>query len=154
MTPIARPARTCPFAAVGGATRRRPRPWRLGHHPLDEVGELAHPVDVVAVVDDDADPADVEQVEPARRLEERRRERPEPLPDVVEVGAGRPRGGGSRKCVRDVHPGLAAERRRDQVGVEQRHRPRPVPEDDQLAFRRLLSTKAALPRDVWPSTRS
>ena len=58
------------------------------HHPIDEVGQLAHAVDVVAVVDDHPDATDVEQVEPARRLEERRREGAQALADVVQVGAG------------------------------------------------------------------
>ena len=52
------------------------------------------------------------------RLEERRRERPQALPDVVEVGAGGPGRGGRGQRVRDVHPGPAAERRRDQVRVQ------------------------------------
>ena len=50
--------------------RRRPRAagprLRLDHHPVHEVGQLAHAVDVVAVVDDDARARDLEQVEPAR----------------------------------------------------------------------------------------
>ena len=136
MTPIARPR---PDVRRSSPAPTRPaRDRRLGHHPLDEVGQLAHAVDVVAVVDDDPDAADVEQVQPTRRLEERRPERPQALADVVEVGARRPRRRGSRQRVGDVHPGLAAERRRDQVRVEQRHRPRPVAEHDQLALRRLL----------------
>ena len=133
-TPIARPVR-----APG---RRRPDPARPGrrldHHPVDEVGQLAHPVDVVAVVDDDADAADVEQVEPTGRLEERRRERPQALADVVEVRAGGPRRGRRGQGVRHVHPGPPAERRRDEVRVQDRHRPRPEAEDDQLALGRGL----------------
>ena len=108
---------------------------RVEHHPFDEVGQLAHAVHVVAVVDDEPDPADVEQVEPAGRLEERRREGPQPLPDVVQVRTRGPRRGGGGQRVRHVHPRLPAERGRDQVRVQDRHRPRPVAEHDQLALR-------------------
>ena len=80
---------------------------------LDELGELAHAVDVVAVVDDDADAAHVEQVEPAGRLEERRRERAQALADVVQVRARGPGRGRRRQRIGDVHPGAAPERRRD-----------------------------------------
>ncbi len=110
----------------------------LDHHPVHEVGQLAHAVDVVAVVDDDPHAADVEQVEPAGRLEERRREGPQALADVVEVGAGGPRGGRRGQRVGHVHPGPAAERRRDEVGVQDRHRPRAEAEDDELALGRGL----------------
>jgi len=58
---------------------------RIGHHPVDEVGQLTHPVDVVAVVDDRADSAHLDEVQPARSLEEGRRERAEALADVVKV---------------------------------------------------------------------
>ena len=55
MTPIARPA-----AGREAGPRRAedagPR-LRLDHHPVHEVRQLAHPVDVVAVVDDDPGPA-------------------------------------------------------------------------------------------------
>ena len=125
-------------AAPGVAVRGGPDPaglrLRLGHHPVDEIRELPHPVDVVAVVDHHPDAADVEQVEPARCLEERRRERPEALADVVEVGSRRPGGRRRGQRIRHVHPGPPAERRRDQVGVQDRHRPGPVAEDDQLAL--------------------
>ena len=120
-TPIARPRRGRPSRPSEPACLGQ----RLDHHPPDEVGELAHAVDVVAVVDDHPDPADVDHVEPAGRLEERRREGPQALADVVQVGPRRPRRGRGGRGVRDVHPGPAAERRRDEVRVEHGHRPRP-----------------------------
>ena len=142
ITPIARPdRRPCPAAPIRpalvcGSTIIR----------FDEIGQLAHPVDVVAVVDDDPDAADVEQVEPAGRLEERRREGPQALADVVQVRAGGPGRGRRRQGVGHVHPGPAAERGRDQVRVEHRHRPRAEPEDDQLALVGGSRQNAAPPR--------
>ena len=52
------PARSAP--PVAAAPIRPGLGRRLDHHPVDEVGQLAHAVDVVAVVDDDADAADVD----------------------------------------------------------------------------------------------
>ena len=72
VAPVARDADDADRPARARVRRWPPAPSRpdlrrrLDHHPVHEVGQLAHPVDVVAVVDDDADPADVEQVEPAR----------------------------------------------------------------------------------------
>ena len=126
MTPIARPVRPLPFDAVA-----------VADHAPREVGEVAHAVDVVAVVDDDPHPADLEVVEPARRLEERGRERPQALPDVVQVGAGRPRRGRGGERVRHVHPRPAAERRRDEVRVQHGHGPRAVAEHDLVALGRV-----------------
>ena len=150
MTPIARPERL----PLPDDPSRPGLRLRLDHHPLDEVGQLAHPVDVVAVVDDDADAADLEQVQPARRLEERRRERPQPLADVVEVRAGGPGGRGGGQRVRDVHPRPAAERGGDQVGVQDRHRPRPEAEHDELALGGRLEAEGGAAARVWPSQRS
>ena len=142
MTPSARPRRRArPPTARSGRPRQRRR-----HHPLDEVGQLAHPVDVVAVVDDDPDAVHVDHVEPARRLEERRRERAQALADVVDVRARRPRRRGGGQGVGDVHPGAAAERRRDEVRVQHRHRPRPEAQHHELAFRRVWRQNAAPPR--------
>ena len=95
----------------------------------------------MAVVDDDPDAADVEQVEPAGRLEERRRERAQALPDVVEVRAGGPRRGGRGQRIGDVHPGPAAERRRDEVRVQDRHRPRAEAQDDRARPRSVSSRR-------------
>ena len=137
MTPIARPARL----PSPGRADPPGLGLRLDHHPADEVRQLAHPVDVVAVVDDDPDAAHVDQVEPAGRLEERGREGAQALADVVQVGAGGPGGGGRGERVGHVHPRPAAERRRDEVRVQDRHRPRPEAQHDQLALGRGLQAE-------------
>ncbi len=58
---------------------------------------------------------------------------------------------GRRQGVGDVHPGSPAERGRDEVGVQDGHRPRPEPEDDQVALgagldaeRRAAATEVAV----------
>ena len=56
----------------------------------------------------------------------------------MEVRAGRPRRRGRRQRVGHVHPGPAAERGRDEVRVQDGHRPRPELEHDQLALVGLL----------------
>ncbi len=99
----------------------------------------------MAVVDDHPDPRHVEQVEAAGRLEEGRRERAQPLPDVVQMGAGGPCRGGGGESVGHVHPGPAAERRRDQVRVQHGHRPRTEAQDDELAFARQLQAEGCTP---------
>ena len=60
MTPIARPVRAgCAPPPAPAAEDAGPR-LRLDHHPVHEVGQLAHAVDVVAVVDDDARARDLD----------------------------------------------------------------------------------------------
>ena len=116
-----------------------PVPFQLGAgvaalgQPVDEVAERAHAVGVVAVVDEDGDTVDVELVEPAGGEVVRRRERAQALPDVVERGAGRERSPGGSHRVGDVEPGLAPERRGQQVGPGERHGATPVPDHDALA---------------------
>ena len=60
----------------------------VDHEPVDEVAHRPHAVRVVAVVDEHRDPADDDLVEPARREVVGRRERTQPLPDVVQRRAG------------------------------------------------------------------
>ena len=110
---------------------------------LDEVAERAQRRRVVGVVDDDAVAVELEHVHAARRHVVRRREGPQALADVVEMGAGGPRGGGRGQRVLDVHPRAALERGRDQMGPHQRHRLAALAQDDHLAVAALLQRDCA-----------
>ena len=68
MTPIGRaPSRSGTRARRRDAVAARPT---TAHRQVDELGQPAHAVDVVAVVDDDLEALDVELVEATGRLEE------------------------------------------------------------------------------------
>ena len=87
----------------------------------------------MAVVDDDVDAVDLDLVQAAGGQVVGRGERPQPLPDVVQRRTGGERGGGGGQRVLHVHPGPAAERRRQQVGPGQLHRAAAVLDHDHLA---------------------
>ena len=125
------------------AAARRPVSF-VHHQPVHEVRELAHAVHVVAVIDDDPDTCHVHQVESSRRLEEGRRERPQALSDVVQVGTRGPCCGSGRQRIRDVHSCPAAEGRRDEMCVHDRHRSRGEPQDHQLALGLLLQAEGGV----------
>ena len=75
--------------------------------PVHEVAEHPHAGRVVAVVDDHLHAVDLDLVEPAGGEVVVRRERPQPLPDVVQRGAGgeRGRGGARARSARSSGPG-------------------------------------------------
>ena len=65
------------------------------------------------------------------------------------MGTGGPRGGRRGEGVGDVHPGLAPERGRDQVGVEDRHCPAGEAQDDEITLGRLIDAeRGPAPADV------
>ncbi len=101
--------------------------------PVDEVAELSHGRRVVAVVDDHVDAVDVDLVEAAGGEVVVGREGAQALADVVQRGAGRERRGGRGEGVLHVHPGPAAERRRQQVGPGELHLAAAVLDHDHLA---------------------
>ena len=123
----------CPCA--GAAAAHRPA---AAHGQVHELGQAAHAVDVVAVVDDDLEAAHVDLVEATWRLEEGRAEGPQPLADVVKVRTGGPGGTGRGQRIGDVHPRAAFHGGRDEVRVDERHGPRAVAQREQLALVGLL----------------
>ena len=120
------------------ACARPCRRRRIGGQPLDEVAERLEPRRVVRVVDQHLDAVELEHVQPAGRLVDRRRERTQPLPDVVQVGAGGVRRRRGRHRVLHHHPGPALERRGQRVHPGDRHRPAPLADHHHLAERTLL----------------
>ena len=96
--------------------------------------EHPHARGVVAVVDDDVDVVDVEQVHPAGGQVVGGGERAQPLADVVQRRAGGERGTGGGQGVGDVHLRRAAERGGQQVGPGQLHAATPVPDGDHVAL--------------------
>ena len=131
MTPMARALRAGGWPSAGLAVGRL-------HQEVHEFGQAAHAVDVVAVVEDHLVAVDLDLVEAPRRLEERGAERAQALADVVQVGAGGPRGRGRGQRVGHVHARAAAEGRGDEVRVLQVHCPVAVAQHHQLPIGGLL----------------
>ena len=100
---------------------------------LDEVAEHPHAGRVVAVVDEDVDVVDVDEVHAAGGEVVGRRERAQALADVVQRGPGGERRAGRGQGVGDVEPRRAAERRGQQVGPRELHAAPAVLDDDHLA---------------------
>jgi hypothetical protein len=92
----------------------------------------------VAVIEDDFLTVNLELVQAARRLEERCREGAQPLADVVQVRARGPRRGRRSERIGHVHARAPGECGRDEVRVQQRHRPAGMTERDDLAVVGLL----------------
>ena len=90
------------------------------------------------VVDQDLHAVQVEHVQPPGRLVDRGRERPQPLTDVVQVGARRVRGRGGGHRVLHHHPGPTVEGRRQRVHPRDRHRATSLADHHPLAERALL----------------
>ena len=126
---------------AGRADHADPRGLGRGRLPgllrgvaVDEVAEHPHAGGVVAVVDERRRRCRTStQVHPAGGEVVARREGAQALADVVQRGAGGERRAGRGQRVRDVEPGRAAERRRQQVRPGQLHRAAAVLDDDHLA---------------------
>ena len=99
-------------------------------------------------------PRDLDEVEPARRLEERRRERPQALADVVEVGARAQAAAAAASelatFIRARPPNVPGMRCVYSTGILRGPCLRTMSSPWGVSSRQ----NAALPRDVWPSTRS
>ena len=104
-----------------------------GGIPVDEVTQRPHPSSVVAVVDEDLDVVDLDEVEASGGEVVVAGERPKALPDVVQRRARRERRTGRREGVGDVEAGGAAEGRRQQVGPGELHSAPPVLDGDHVA---------------------
>ena len=106
----------------------------------------AHRLDrgrVVAVVEDDLERVLVEDVHPARRLEERGVERAEPVADVLELEPHAERHRRGEHRVLHVVQRPALERRRDEVGPQQRDVGAVIVDRDHLAVDPRLEHDAA-----------
>ena len=120
--------------------------------PVDEVAERLHAGRVVAVVDDHVDAVDLDLVEAAGGEVVVRREGAQALPDVVQGRTGGERGRGRGQRVLHVHPGPAAERRRQQVGPGQLHLAPAVHHARSSRRARTAPGRRALPpRRQWAS---
>jgi hypothetical protein len=150
-------SRRSPAVAIMPMREIRPRSLGAGlllGVPLDELAEHPHAGGVVAVVDDDVDVVDVDLVHPAGGEVVGRGERPQPLTDLVQAGAGGEGCPGRGHGVGDVEHRGATEGRRQQVGPGELHGTAAVPDDDHVAPVGGSRTTARPPRRQWSSMSS
>jgi len=136
-------------SVAGGADHADPRHVEVGAAvvllgvALDELTDGAHAGRVVAVVDEDIDVVDVDEVHPAGREVVARREGAQALADVVQRRPGREGGAGRGEGVGDVEPRGAPEGRGKQVGPRELHAAPAVPDDDHVSAVGLLEDDRA-----------